>query len=260
MRITVLSEAEAIEGLTPEHGLSYLVAVDGQQFLFDTGASDVFLRNASNMGIDLQSVPTVVLSHGHCDHGDGLGFLREKTLVCHPGCFVKRYRKRGSGNLGMALSKEELAERFSLKLSRKPYQLTEHLIYLGEIPRRNEFEARDTPYRLEDGEEDFILDDSGLVYRGENGLVVVSGCAHAGICNMVDYAIEITGTRQLEAVLGGFHLKDMDARTAKTIEYLRERKVKHVLPSHCTRQPALGGFHSAFGMQQVVTGKEYSFD
>jgi 7,8-dihydropterin-6-yl-methyl-4-(beta-D-ribofuranosyl)aminobenzene 5'-phosphate synthase len=76
---------------------------------------------------------------------------------------------------------------------------------------------------------------------------------------MVDYAIEITGIRKVEAVMGGFHLKNMDAKTSKTIEYLRERKVNRVLPSHCTRQPALGEFHSAFGMEQVIAGKEYRF-
>jgi 7,8-dihydropterin-6-yl-methyl-4-(beta-D-ribofuranosyl)aminobenzene 5'-phosphate synthase len=250
IKITVLSEVKAMEGFLAEHGLSFLVEADGQQVLFDTGASDIFLKNAGRLGIDLQSVPTVVLSHGHWDHGDGLPFIQDKKLVCHPGCLVKRYRKQGSDNLGFALSRQDIEKNYSLALNREPYQLTEHLFFLGEIPRKNDFEG---------GEEDFILDDSGLVYVGEKGLVIVSGCAHAGICNMIEYAVEVTGIQQVEAVIGGFHLKRLDATTLSTIEYLKDRKVKRVMPSHCTKDPALEAFHRAFGMNEVKAGGEYLF-
>jgi len=259
MKITALSEVKAMDGFLAEHGLSFLLEADGQQVLFDTGASDIFLKNAEKMGIDLQAVPTVVLSHGHWDHGDGLPFMQDKKLVCHPGCFVRRYRRQGSENLGLALSREDLEKRYSLQSSRTPFQLTEHLLFLGEIPRKNDFEARETPYILEGGEEDFILDDSGLVYLGEKGLVIVSGCAHAGICNMIDHAVELTGIHRVEAVIGGFHLKKMDATTLSTIDYLRERKVNRILPSHCTKDPALEAFHRTFGRNEVKAGGEYLF-
>jgi 7,8-dihydropterin-6-yl-methyl-4-(beta-D-ribofuranosyl)aminobenzene 5'-phosphate synthase len=259
MKITVLSEVKAREGYLSEHGLSFLVEADGQRILFDTGASELFLNNASRLGIGLESVQTVVLSHGHYDHGDGLPFLDRKKLVCHPGCFVNRYRRRGTGNLGLALSRDELEKRFDLQTTREPVQLTDHLIFLGEVPRNNDFEARTTPYRLEDGEDDFIMDDSGLAYLGDHGLVVISGCAHAGICNMVDHAVKVTGMDRIEGVIGGFHLKEMDQKTRRTIDYLRNRKVNRVLPSHCTKSPALEGFHRAFGIKEVLAGEVYSF-
>jgi len=259
MKITVLSEMKALEGLTPEHGLSFLVEADGQQILFDTGASDVFLRNAEKIGIDLENVTTVVLSHGHFDHGDGLQYLGRKKLVCHPGCFVKRYRKQGAGNLGLALNRREVEERFTLVTSTEPYQVTEHLIFMGEVPRKNDFEARETPYRLATGADDFIPDDSGLICITGKGLVVVSGCAHSGICNMVEYAVELTGIKKVDAVIGGFHLKQMDEKTRRTIEFLMEKGVNRVLPSHCTMDPALEGFYRAFGRNEVKAGEDYLF-
>lgn len=259
MKITVLSEVNAREGYLSEHGLSFLVEADGQRILFDTGASDLFLRNATRLGIDLEPIDTVVLSHGHYDHGDGLPFLGRKKLVCHPDCFVSRYRKRGPGNLGLALSRDELQKRFDVNTTAEPVHLTDHLIFLGEVPRNNDFEARTTPYRLQDGEDDFIMDDSGLTYLGDHGLVVISGCAHAGICNMVDHAVRLTGMERINAVIGGFHLKEVDQKTNRTIEYLRQKKVNRILPSHCTKHPALEEFHRAFGIEEVLAGEIYNF-
>jgi 7,8-dihydropterin-6-yl-methyl-4-(beta-D-ribofuranosyl)aminobenzene 5'-phosphate synthase len=259
MKVTVLSESKAIPAAIPEHGLSYLIEEDGNQFLFDTGASDIFLKNARTMGIDPGKIQMVILSHGHYDHGDGLQYLERKTLLCHPGCFVKRVGKQGSEPLGLALSRGEIEEKYTLILSREPYQLSEHLIFLGEIPRKNDFESRVTPYRLEDGGDDFILDDSGLACMTPKGLVVISGCAHSGICNMVEYAMEITGSRRVEAVMGGFHLKQVDDRTQRTIKGLRQMQVNRVLPSHCTREPALTAFHQAFGKEEVRAGEAYYF-
>jgi 7,8-dihydropterin-6-yl-methyl-4-(beta-D-ribofuranosyl)aminobenzene 5'-phosphate synthase len=259
MRITILSEVRARSGFLSEHGLSFLIEKNGQKILFDTGASDLFMGNASRLGIDLKPVQTVALSHGHYDHGDGLSFLDGMKLICHPGCFVSRYRKKGPGNLGLALSRKELEKRFEMHLSREPYRLSEHLFFLGEIPRKNDFEARITPYRLEDETDDFVMDDSGLAYLGEEGLVIISGCAHSGICNMVDHAVTVTGVSRIEAVIGGFHLKEKDLITERTIEYLRMREVNRVMPSHCTKEPALGEFHSAFGKIEVLAGDQFHF-
>jgi 7,8-dihydropterin-6-yl-methyl-4-(beta-D-ribofuranosyl)aminobenzene 5'-phosphate synthase len=202
IRLNILSETKALEGYGAEHGLSFLVEADGKSFLFDTGASDLFMRNAALMGIDPNQAEAVVLSHGHFDHGDGLPYLERNTLVCHPGCFVKRYRKLGFGNIGISLSEASAGKRFDLVPSRDPLWLTEHLLFLGEIPRENAFEAQATPYILEDGTKDFIYDDSGLACVTEGGLVVVSGCAHSGICNMITHALRVTGEDRVKAVIG----------------------------------------------------------
>lgn len=261
MQITVLTENTAGKNLLAEHGLSYFIEHNGVCVLFDTGHSDVFMRNANKLGIDVQKqTDTIVLSHGHWDHGDGLQYLSQKPLITHPEAFKKRYRHNGSINIGLGLSKDELEEKFKLTATDKPWEIGKQIIYLGEIPRVNGFETRTTPFVDEKGYEDFVPDDSALaIINHENELVIISGCAHAGICNIINYAMEITGIKKVKAVLGGFHLKTNNEKTKKTIQFLKDIQVKTVLPSHCTELPALAAFHTAFKSEQVKTGNIYTF-
>jgi 7,8-dihydropterin-6-yl-methyl-4-(beta-D-ribofuranosyl)aminobenzene 5'-phosphate synthase len=243
-----------MDGFESEHGLSFLIEVDQHKILFDTGASDLYIRNATKLGIDLEEVDRIVLSHGHWDHGNGLEHIAGKRLICHPACFDKRFRKSGGGYLGLSLSREEVAKKFELETFRHPIKLSDHLWFLGEVPRRNDFEAKSTRYMLEDGRDDFILDDSGLAAITKNGLVIISGCAHSGICNMIEHARRITGIFEVAAVIGGFHLKANNRQTQKTIKYLEMLEVSRVLPSHCTLEPALGEFFGVFGKNEVLAG------
>jgi len=248
-----------MDGFDSEHGLSFLIEVDQKMILFDTGASDLFRHSAAKLGIDLEKVDRIVLSHGHWDHGNGLEHMEDKRLICHPGCFDKRYRKSGEGYLGLSLSREEVAEKFELETFRRPIRLSKNLWFLGEIPRKNNFEAQSTKYRLEDGSDDYIMDDSGLAVITRRGLVIISGCAHSGICNMIEHARRITGIFKVAAVIGGFHLKANNIQTHKTIEYLENLGETQVHPSHCTLEPALGEFHGAFGKNEVLTGSQLVF-
>lgn len=259
MKIVVFSEAKAMDGYGSEHGLSFLIQEDDQKILFDTGASDLFLKNAQKMGINLTEIDQIVLSHGHWDHGNGLQYLEGLPLLCHPGCFVKRYRKSGYDNLGLALSKEEIEAKFELRTSREALKLSEHLYFLGEIPRMNDFEALSTKYLLEGGEKDYLIDDSGLAYISDKGLVIISGCAHSGICNMIEHAKQITGVDQVEAVIGGFHLSSINIQTQRTIKFIMDAGVQRVYPSHCTMAPALGKFHKQFGLHEVKAGATLYF-
>jgi 7,8-dihydropterin-6-yl-methyl-4-(beta-D-ribofuranosyl)aminobenzene 5'-phosphate synthase len=89
MKITILVENTASLNFQAEHGLSYLIE-DDCEVLFDTGHSDLFLKNAKKLNVDLRSIKVIVLSHGHWDHGNGLKYLNEKKLICHPNAFQKR--------------------------------------------------------------------------------------------------------------------------------------------------------------------------
>lgn len=120
MKLTVLSEAKAMDGFLSEHGLSFLLDVDQRRILFDTGASDVYIRNAQLLGITLDDVDDIILSHGHWDHGNGLQHIGEKPLLCHPGSFVKRFRKLGGENIGLKLSRNALEASFKVRTSDRP--------------------------------------------------------------------------------------------------------------------------------------------
>jgi len=260
MKITILTDNVAGGKFLSEHGLSYLLEIDGEQLLFDTGHSDVFLRNAEIMGIDIHNqVKTVVLSHGHWDHGNGLKFLTNKTLITHPGTFTSRYRKSDHSPVGLSISKQQIEKQFNLQESKTPVQITHNLYYLSEIPRLNNFESQTTPFEFANGEDDFVPDDSALVAVVDNELIIITGCSHSGICNICEYAKTITGIDKIKAVIGGFHLKYQNKQTELTIDYFKSNEIKTLLPSHCTDLPALVLFYKEFKIQQVKTGMTFEF-
>ena len=260
MKINILTDNIAGGRFKAEHGLSFLIEIDGEKILFDTGHSNVFLENAAQMGINIQDeVDTVVLSHGHWDHGNGLKHLSGKKLLAHPAVFSKRFRKKDHTYVGLNSDREDLEKRFEIVVSKTPVRITPNLWFLGEIPRLNEFEAKTTFYRLDDGEEDFIPDDSALVATSDSGLIVISGCAHSGICNICEYAKKVTGISNISTVIGGFHLKDQGEKTRKTLEYFVDNRVHELLPAHCTEWPAKALFREQFTFPEVKTGTIFEF-
>lgn len=259
MKISVLAENNAGPHTPAEHGLSYLIEYDSRKILFDTGQSDLFLSNAASMNLSLDGVDMIVLSHGHFDHGNGLEHLDGGHLICHPGCFVKRYRKSDNSFIGLKKTKEELERKFNLTTSAGPYHITDNIIFLGEIPRLTSFESKTTSFVYEDGTPDFVTDDSAVAMILPDGLFVVTGCGHAGIVNTLEYAVKITGTEEIYGVMGGFHLKEDDRQTDETIKYLSGENVTYILPSHCTSGAALIRFHSTFGTRTVKTGDTFHF-
>ena len=239
MKLTILTENVAGGKLLAEHGLSYHIEIDGEQFLFDTGHTDVFLKNAKTLGIDIhKNVQKIILSHGHWDHGNGLRFLDKKTLITHPGSFAKRFHKNDKSPVGLSFSREEAAKKFNLIESKTPIQISKNLFFLGEIPRENQFENKNTSFEFENGGEDFITDDSALVAIVDNKLVVITGCSHSGICNICEQAKKVTGISEISAVIGGFHLKLNNHQTIETIKYFQNNNVEKLYPSHCTELPA----------------------
>ena len=254
LEIWVLADNNANSGFEAEHGLSFLIKCQGEQLLFDTGQSDLFMRNAQRFGIDLNRVSTVVLSHGHWDHGNGLKYLERKTLICHPEVFQKRYRKGGAENIGLEEPAHVIRSRFTVKQESSFTAVFPNVYFLGSIPRKNTFEAKTSPFVDKNGEPDFVPDDSGLAIVLDNRLVVVSGCAHAGICNMVEHARKSTGIFDVEAVIGGFHLKHANLQLQKTIDYFSEIKVGTLYPCHCTSDIAVSHFSSRLNTKKMKAG------
>lgn len=259
MNLTVLTENVAGSRFLAEHGLSYLIELNGDKILFDAGHSDVFLRNAQAMHIDLNAVRTVVLSHGHWDHGNGVKFLEKKTLIAHPGIFIKRYRKGGSVNIGLKMTSEQIKKKFDFVPAPTPFLVRPDLIFLGQVPRLNDFESKTTPFVDEQNCPDFVPDDSALAAISPKGLIIITGCSHSGICNIIEYAKRATGIDRVNTVIGGFHLKHDDIQTQRTIDYLKEQEIVNVFPSHCTEAPAMAAFYRHFGATQVKTGSKFEF-
>lgn len=260
IQITVLNDNLAGRKLLAEHGFSFYIEANDAKVLLDTGFSEVFKKNAEALNIDLSKRDAIVLSHGHWDHADGLRFIKGGKLITHPGVFIKRYHGlRDNAYVGMELSKEKISEKFDLLLSRQPVWISKSVVYLGEIPSSNDFERKSTAFSKTDGSEDYIMDDSALAINTTRGLVVISGCAHSGICNTVEYACKVFGEDKVLAVMGGFHLKHANEITLKSISYLKDKGIENVIPSHCTAFPALQKFAEVFTFNQVKTGDVFKF-
>jgi 7,8-dihydropterin-6-yl-methyl-4-(beta-D-ribofuranosyl)aminobenzene 5'-phosphate synthase len=134
------------------------------------------------------------------------------------------------------------------------------MVYLGEIERVLPFEQEcSTPFHFADGSPDSVTDDSALAIKTANGLFVISGCAHAGICNIVEQARRVTGTDKVFGVIGGFHLTAIDNRLTDTIGYLKNIGCEIVMPSHCTSDEAIAEFHKHFKGETVKTGMVLEF-
>jgi len=247
--------------VTTIHGFSTWIVVTKnsitRHILFDFGFSeDGAALNAKALNADLSQVEALVLSHGHLDHLGGLESLvkavgkKNLDLVVHPGAFVKtRYRKNIEGpNIYVpALSREKTdSAGVNIVETREPYSLLGgNAVFLGEIPRVTDFEkgAPDMFYQVENEEKpDPFHDDSGIAFNiKEKGLVVISGCAHAGIVNTVKHAQNVTGLTKVWAVMGGFHLSgaDFDSLISPTAEGLKEINPHYIIPTHCTGRDAV---------------------
>ena len=235
MRIAVLADdRKGSDQYLPEHGLSLLIEHEEAKVLLDFGQTNTFMLNAMNLGIDLDSVDVAVLSHGHYDHADGLAYIKNKKIFAHPDCFLKRYSKVNGKYDGMAISKDELRKNNELILCKESCEIQSGTYFLTGIPRHYEFEAKDFPTVLEDRTVDELFDDSGIVVKTANGVVVITGCAHSGICNTVEYAKSVCNNDTIYAVIGGFHLRQVDENLDKVITYFKGLGVQHLLTGHCT--------------------------
>ena len=243
-----------------EPGVSYYIEDEGTKILFDTGYSDAFLRNAESMGIDTAKIDKLVFSHGHNDHTRGMryytGFREELEIVGCPTVFARKERDTGE-EFGSPFREEELKEKCRLHLSDKPVKISGHITFLGEIPTLFDFEKR---YRLgkivKHGRlvDDYLYDDSAMVFQNAQGLFVITGCSHSGICSIIEYAKQVCHEERVLGVIGGFHLFENDDRTKKTIEYLAESKIEQLYPCHCVSLKVKTEMAKALDIREVGVG------
>ena len=248
-RLTVLADniVAGKEESLGEHGFSVFIETDRGNYLFDTGRGKALLHNAVEYRKDLGSLSKIILSHGHGDHTGGLPdvlrFHEQIDVLGHPDILLHRFKRKKDGKeeySGIPYTRgflERKGVRFAFNEDFLEVGKGIHLT--GTVPRVTDYEEADLGdrYAVREGRivPDFISDDQSLIIHTQKGMLLLLGCAHSGIINIIDYSIRMTGVDTIFAILGGTHLDfSGEAQLEKTIRALKAYSIKHLIPGHCT--------------------------
>ena len=240
-----------------EHGFSVLVEECDRRILFDTGQTGEFVKNAEKLGIDLSDIDTVILSHGHYDHTGGvpqlMKYLKKKTPVyVGKEFFAHKYKLLEDGSykyngnpfetklLTSGAGEQAKAELYYVE--ENVTKLSEQLFLFKNFKRVNEFETINSKFfvKTEQGyTQDLFPDEIALGVLAKEGLVLVVGCSHVGIVNILEH-VKRTVNLPVAAVIGGTHLVEADeSRLKKTVEAFKMYGVKTIAVSHCTGEAGM---------------------
>ncbi len=277
VKIQILVENTVpLSDLAGEHGFAALIEVDDTKILLDVGNKGTIMENSQLLGIDLKEIDAIVLSHGHYDHTGALPALLteigSKKIYAHSNLFEHRVVFAGGQIIvepGTPFSQEQLEEAGGTLIFTDDFTEIYPGVYIsGEIPRANDFEdvGGNGTFKVErNGElvDDLLPDDIALIIDHPDGLIIVSGCAHSGMINIMDYAMFKTGRSKVLAFIGGTHLLDAsDNRINKTIFYLKEEnRVDKLVVCHCTGFSASAKLFNALGGRVIKgeVGMEFCF-
>jgi len=266
VQITVLIEdtnSSAKPRLKAKHGIAFLIKakIDDNEatIMIDTGPTpEALLHNVDAMGVNLEDVNVIALSHGHYDHTGGLieslkRMKKRVPVIGHPTVFEPKLSLTPHLRLiGAPFRSSDVESAGGVPLlATDPVKIANGITTTGEVPRTTAFERVTGFWTVHNRRfiEDKMLDDQSLVIDVEGkGLVVVAGCAHAGIINTIKHAQKITENSRVYAVLGGFHLWNAEnKRIQATVDELEKLDLEFVGPCHCTGKKAIKKIAETFG-------------
>ena len=267
MKITVLVDNEAADGLTAEHGLSLWMEIADKHILFDTGQGLALELNARALGIELCKTDILVLSHGHYDHTGAVNHVLSANpglrVFCNDGVVARRYSihpGQAPRDISMPLSAAEAI--LGLPPDRvqrlaEPTDILPGVGVTGPIPRKHHLEDTGGPFFLDTAGTipDPISDDVAMWIRTDKGLIIVVGCCHSGLINTADHIQRITGETKINGIIGGLHLQSASpGRLDSTCAVLQQWRPRFVIPCHCTGQKAVGLLKERLG-KTVMPGR-----
>lgn len=264
LKITILCDNTPIDkSFKSEHGLSIHFEFNGKTFLWDCGFSDAAVQNAHYSGIDLKNIEGIGISHGHYDHTGGLLPILllsgPKNIYIHPSAFENKYfvsvdKKRF---IGIPYREEFLSSiSAGLFFTDGITELIPGVKIIGNIPRVTDFEGQEANLFREtkDGlKPDNFPDDQAIIVEMNDGIVVLTGCAHSGIVNTLKYALSLS--KRIKAVIGGTHLMGASTeRIVKTLDFLEEILPEKIVPCHCTGDKATALMIERF-KERIIPGR-----
>ncbi len=256
-KITILSTMLS-DFHTGEWGFSAMIEVDGERILFDAGSREnTVVQNAKELNINLDNIDNIYLSHNHKDHTGGLITLKKeypnsfKNAHVGEGIFYSRPNSEGDDNY--ILSNKNTLENLGIKFisHKNPTQLIPGLWTTGQVPRKYDEKNWSGVSKMIDSKgnlvEDIIPEDQSLFFDTENGIVLISGCGHAGLANTLDYVQKIIPGRPIYKIIGGFHLLKLNNDKLEwTAKKMREAGVNYFVGAHCT------GLNSTYSIRNFL--------
>lgn len=265
LKITILVDNEAQDGLAKEHGFAAWIEAGDRRILFDTGHEGALQKNVSALGIDLSEADTLVISHGHKDHTGTLDrFLAindRAELYFANAIDAKRFWYTPDPNeYGMPEACKKAFD--ALPASRvhsltAPHYLAPGIGITGPVARLTSFENTGGTFYFDPdrGDVDAIDDDQSMWFETDEGLVVLVGCCHSGLSNTIDYIRKVSGIEKVCGVLGGMHLLQAnEERLEKTFNVMRDWNARFLIPCHCTGMESAKKMEKAIGSDVVSHG------
>lgn len=277
--ITILCENRSLgkKGIIGEHGFSALVEKNGVRVLMDTGQGLGLAANAKILDIPLSSIQKIVLSHGHYDHTGGLSAFAGQTgaldIYAHPGVFGQKFKSKDEKDkeekfIGLKHTPESLESYLNARVHLLTgfEEISEGIYFSGEIPRITDFEKTDPRLLIKTGPSfapDPLTDDAAVLIESRSGPVILTGCAHSGIVNILHHFSNQTGYKSFYAVIGGTHLGFIDSaeQLEKTMDAFDAYGLQLIAVSHCTGNEAAAACYTRFGKRFAFAnaGWRYQF-
>lgn len=260
MKITILNENTVYrQGLLAEHGLSLVIEEHNRKFLLDTGQSDVFLKNAKTLGIDLEDLDGIILSHGHYDHCGGMEYLdgsrRRPPVYIQKSAFEKKYSGTLKNRRFIGIPGRHESWRSAVRFTGDTEEIAPGFWVIGNIPYRTDFEEPPAGFWIRDMQgtdtlwrADGMEDEQMLAVCTKKGLCLFMGCCHRGVINCILRAKEVLPDMPVYSVFAGMHLKNAgEKRITDTIRSLKDMNIPVLIPVHCTGKRAAARMASALG-------------